>query len=118
MIRRMPDLRIDPPFVANERDMLCSFLDWYRQTLAVKCEGLTDEQLKERAVPPSPLSLLGLVRHMADVERIWFRRVLGAEEAPPYYWSDTPDCDFHALDSVSVQEAFAYCLADIGHAPT
>jgi len=116
MIRRMPDLRIDPPFVANERDMLCSFLDWYRQTLAVKCEGLTDEQLKERAVPPSPLSLLGLVRHMAEVERVWFRQVLSGEEAPPYYWDDTPDRDFQDLDSVSVQQAFANWQAEIEHA--
>ena len=62
-----------PALEAGEREMLSSWLEFQRDTLAVKCEGLTDEQLRERAVPPSSLSLPGLVRHMADGERQWFR---------------------------------------------
>jgi hypothetical protein len=63
---------------ADERATLTAFLDRQRATLAVKCEGLTDGQLRERAVPPSSLSL-GIVRHMAEVEKNWFRPVLGGE---------------------------------------
>jgi uncharacterized damage-inducible protein DinB len=83
-----PIERLDPPFVASERAMLESWLDFHRATLLTKCERLTDDQLKSRSVPPSPLSLLGLVRHLTDVERNWFRRVLADEDASPLYYSD------------------------------
>ncbi|MEY8040015.1 DinB family protein [Saccharopolyspora cebuensis] len=74
-----------PPLDADERASLESWLDFYRATLAQKCDGLTDGQLREAAVPPSPLTLLGVVRHMAEVERSWFRRVLAEEDAPPIF---------------------------------
>jgi uncharacterized damage-inducible protein DinB len=100
--------RVEPPYLAEERATLVSWLDYQRATLAWKCEGLGHEQLRERAVPPSSLSLLGLVRHMADVERNWFRRVLAAEDAPPLYWSDEdPDGDFDNVDTADVDEGFA-----------
>jgi hypothetical protein len=73
--------RTEPPHEGDERATLTGFLDYQRQTLEMKCDGLTDEQLRERTVPPSGLSLLGLVRHMADVERSSFRRVIADEEA-------------------------------------
>jgi hypothetical protein len=63
-----------------ERATLTGFLDFQRATLAVKCAGLTDEQLREQAVPPSALSLLGLVRHLAEVEANWFRPLLSGTE--------------------------------------
>ena len=66
--------RHDPPTVAGERQSLDNWLDYHRATLLFKCQGLTGEQLARRAVEPSTLSLLGLVRHMAEVERAWFRR--------------------------------------------
>jgi uncharacterized damage-inducible protein DinB len=75
----MVDQRVDPPFLAVEREMLDAWLDYHRETLTVKCDGLDEEQLKRRAVEPSTMSLLGLVRHMAEVERNWFRRVLEGE---------------------------------------
>ena len=100
--------RSDPPRSADERTTLEAWLEYHRATLAMKCDGLTDEQLAERAVPPSTLSLLGLVRHMAEVERNWFRRVLAGEDVEPLYYSDSdPDGDFDTLDSVSVREAVA-----------
>jgi Protein of unknown function (DUF664) len=77
-----------PPRSAPEREMLEAWLDFHRITLERKCQGLSPAQLRRRAVPPSALSLLGLVRHMADVERSWFRRALAHEEAPPHYRSD------------------------------
>jgi uncharacterized damage-inducible protein DinB len=59
-----------------------------RLALELKCAGLDAEQLARRSVPPSTMSLLGLIRHMADVERNWFRRVMAQAGAPPLYWSD------------------------------
>ena len=109
--------RTDPPYVAGERAMLDAWLDYHRATLAWKCEGLDDAQLRQRAVPPSSLSLLGLVRHMAEVERNWFRRVLGGEDAPGIYWTDDdPDGDFDNVDTADVQEAFATWRAECEHA--
>ncbi|HEY6746905.1 MAG TPA: DinB family protein [Mycobacteriales bacterium] len=74
--------RVDEPFVADERGMLEGFLDFARSTLLVKCAGLTGPQLADRALPPSTLSLLGLVRHVTDVERTWFRQRFGGEPVP------------------------------------
>jgi len=97
--------------------MLTAWLDWHRETLALKCAGLTDAQLRERSAPPSTLSLLGLVRHMADVERAWFRRVLAREDAPPiHYGPDDPDGDFDNVDTASAAEAFATWRAEVEHA--
>ncbi len=99
--------RTDPPLIATEREMLLAWLEFHRATLAQKCAGLTDKQLRERSAPPSSLSLLGLVRHMADVERGWFRRTLSGEAVGPIFWSDaSPDGDFDDLDTVSTDEAF------------
>lgn len=89
------DPRHDPPTNADERETLGGFLRWQRDTLELKCSGLDAEQLARRSVEPSTLSLLGLVRHMADVERGWFRRFMAGEDAPPIYYSrDEPDGDF------------------------
>jgi uncharacterized damage-inducible protein DinB len=81
--------RVMPPLEADERTTLESWLDFYRATLAMKCAGLTDEQLRIASVPPSQLILVGLVQHMAEVERNWFHRVLLGEQAPPIYDSQT-----------------------------
>ena len=109
--------RIDPPLVAQEREMLDAWLDYHRATLAVKCEGLTDDQLRAQAVPPSSLSLLGLVRHMGEVERSWFRRVLSGEQAPPRYYSDeNPDGDFDDVADAGVAEAFGYWRDECAYA--
>src|SRR4051794_6098362 len=77
--------RAMPPLQADERTTLESWLDFYRATLATKCDRLTDEQVRTASVPPSPLTLLGLVQHMAEVERNWFRRVLLGEQVPAIY---------------------------------
>jgi uncharacterized damage-inducible protein DinB len=74
-----------PPLHADERSTLEGWLDFYRATLLGKCEGLSDEQLQTAAVPPSPLTLLGLLQHAAEVERNWFRRVLLGEDVAPIY---------------------------------
>ncbi|MEU7555415.1 DinB family protein [Streptomyces sp. NPDC044571] len=75
--------------------MLAGFLAAQRATLELKCAGLEGADLALRSVEPSTLSLLGLVRHLADVERRWFRRVLAGEEAPALFSSEAdPDGDF------------------------
>ncbi len=107
------DGRTGPPHFGSEREMLRAYLDYHRATLAMKCEGLTDEQLRRRSMPPSTLSLLGLVRHMAEVERAWFRRVFEDHDAP-MVWSDR--IDFQAAYDVSEStgaEAFAAWEAEV-----
>jgi len=86
------DRRIEPDFLLGERDMLEGWLEFHRTTLLLKCEGLDDEQRKRRPIESSKLSLHGLVRHMAEVERSWFRRVL-AEEAVTSIWDDPDEED-------------------------
>ncbi|GHF70441.1 hypothetical protein GCM10018790_55490 [Kitasatospora xanthocidica] len=102
-----PDERPAPPLTGGEREMLRGFLDFHRATLAMKCEGLSDEQLRQRSSPPSTLSLLGLVRHMAEVERTWFRRVIDGESVP-LVWSAEGDYQVAYDDAGSTRaEAFA-----------
>ena len=92
--------RAEPGLRAGERDMLTGWLDYHRATLLWKCEGLTDEQLRERSVPPSGLCLLGLVRHLTECERGWFRQVLLGEDVPGLYWTpENPDGDFNDTGS-------------------
>jgi hypothetical protein len=89
------DRREDGPTLDDERAMLAGFLHWQRETLELKCSGLDAAELARRSVEPSTLSLLGLVRHLAEVERRWFRRVLAGQDPPPHFTSDThPDGDF------------------------
>ena len=80
--------RREPSFVLGERDMLEAWLEYHRTTLLLKCEGLDDAGLRSRPVPTSKLSLHGLVRHMAEVERNWFRRTLLRESDAPSIWYD------------------------------
>jgi uncharacterized damage-inducible protein DinB len=95
--------RTDPPNVADERTALQGWLDYHRQTLRWKCAGLTGDQLVVRPVASSTLSLLGLVRHMAEVERSWFRRRFGGQPDLSFlYCSDEyPDGDFDLADAAA-----------------
>ena len=90
--------RIDPDRTLPERDQLEDWLDIHRQTLRRKCAGLRADQLKERAVPPSALTLLGLVRHMTDVERWWFRMHAAGEKVELIFKDDHLTDDFDAVD--------------------
>jgi uncharacterized damage-inducible protein DinB len=89
------DPRVDAPPRADERATLVGFLRWQRATLELKCADLDAAALARRAVAPSTMSLLGLVRHLADVERGWFRGTMAGQDAPPHFRSATdPDGDF------------------------
>lgn len=90
--------RREPDRVAAERTALEQWVDYHRATLLTKCAGLTAEQLKRRASPPSTLSLLGLVRHMTEVERWWFRMHAGGEELTFPYDPEQVGSDFDDLE--------------------
>lgn len=99
--------RVDPPTVGDERTLLTTFLDLQRDTLAWKCSSLTDEQLKLRSVEPSSMSLLGLLRHLTEVERGWFNKTIAGEQVTPTYYSDdNRDGDFDDLDTHSATEVY------------
>jgi uncharacterized damage-inducible protein DinB len=89
------DPRTGPPPVAGELATLTGFLRWQRGTLELKCSGLSAEAMARRAVDPSLMSLLGIVRHLADVERSWFRRRMAGQDVPYRFRSaNEPDADF------------------------
>nr|WP_090274028.1 DinB family protein [Mycolicibacterium komanii]CRL66928.1 hypothetical protein CPGR_00311 [Mycolicibacterium komanii] len=114
--------RLTPPMNADERTTMEGWLDFYRATLAAKCEGLDDEQLRVASVEPSEMTLLGLVQPAAEVERNWFRRVLAGEEAPPIF-DTTPrpkghDGGFELSPDSSYRKAATLWQNEIGHART
>jgi uncharacterized damage-inducible protein DinB len=104
----------------GELPTIREYLTNYRLTLGMKCEGLSPEQLATRSVPPSTMSLLGLIRHMARVEHNWFHRALkGNRDVPRLFWSaDDHDLDFNeaAGEQAVVDEAFAAWKAEIAAA--
>lgn len=104
----MPDEWIAPPAperaqpdrLTGERRSLEEWVDYQRATLLTKCAGLTAEQLKTRSVPPSTMTLLGLVRHMTEVERWWFRMHAAQEDVRLVYSTkDNPDADWFDLEN-------------------
>jgi len=117
------DLAEDPreggPRLGDERATLVEFLRCQRLTLQVKCEGLDAEQLARRSVEPSTMSLLGLLRHMAEVERGWFRRRFAGNDVPKrYQTAEEPDGDFDGAvaDPEVVAEAWAAWREEVAFA--
>ena len=108
--------RTDPARILGERPALEAWLDFHRATLLLKCAGLTADQLKERAVPPSRLSLLGLVRHMTEVERWWFRMHAANTDMPFPYDPDQTGQDFEALDGADAAANIEAYKQEITHA--
>ena len=112
-----PRMQMGP--TRGERECLVGYLEHYRQTLALKCDGLTAEQLATKAVPPSDISLLGLVRHMARVEQSWFRRVIEARmELPRLFQEEAEDAGFGfpEVDDDLVRESHALWQSEIAYA--
>ncbi|MCC5479426.1 DinB family protein [Streptomyces sp. NPDC059680] len=85
----LPDGRPIPLLTGPERPMLESWLDFHRATLELKCRGLDDAQVRQASAEPSSLTLLGLVQHLAEVERTWFQRVLAGLDVPPVFEEET-----------------------------
>jgi uncharacterized damage-inducible protein DinB len=120
---KAPDVeRPDGPLTGPERPMLQAFLDWHRATLLYKCAGLTGAQLAEHTVPPSGLSLLGLIRHMTKVERTWFRQRFAGEAVDPPFGQDKAadfervDPDRAAADYARLTEEFKHVDAAVANA--
>lgn len=111
-----------PPTSAQrgERACLTAYLEQYRTTLELKCEGLTARELGTRSAAPSNISLLGLVRHMARVEHSWFRRVIeGRPEIPRYFLGEEEDAGFGwsgEADDALVTEACELWRGEVAHA--
>jgi hypothetical protein len=126
--RKFPDMWVDPEDdpretgepSAGEMGVLVDYLERYRMTLEMKCDGLDAEQMARRSVPPSTMSLLGLVRHLARVEHSWTRRVLeGRMELPRLYRTDEDrDLDFNGAvaDDAVVADAWATWRREVDHA--
>jgi hypothetical protein len=117
------DLKDDPrenvPTLGDERTTLVEFLRSVRLTLEMKCSGLDAEALARRSVEPSTMSLLGLVRHLAEMERGSFRKVMAGQDAPRLFCSDTdPDGDFDGAvpDPQVVAEAWDAWRAEVDFA--
>lgn len=109
MVWTAPDVKvIDEPLVGDERAIVVGMLDFNRATLLQRCAGLIGEQLARQSVPPSNMSLLGLLRHMAEVERSWFRRRFAGNKDLPhlYYRPDDPDADFTDLDPARAEAEY------------
>ena len=109
-----PVERQDVPHQGDELGLLTAFLEFQRETFLWKCQGLTAEQLAMRPVPTSAMSLLGLVRHLTDVERHWLRVVAAGEDVPFMYWGqpDT-DSDFDDMSAASAEADYTAFLAEL-----
>ena len=129
MAEHRADLFVDPatdprresPSPADEKGNLQDYLQFHRLTLEMKCADLDAEQLARRSVPPSTMSLLGLVRHMAHVERVWFKiRCAGLDIPRLYQTEEDPDGDFNGAvgDPAVVEEAWARWREEVAFAET
>jgi uncharacterized damage-inducible protein DinB len=119
-----PDMWADPDKdprdsgveLTDERSTLLEYLRAYRLTLEMKCADLDAEQLARRSVSPSTMSLLGLLRHLADVERHWFRRIMAGDDAPKYYPGEQEQWEGAVADTEVVEEAWRLWRDEVGYA--
>jgi uncharacterized damage-inducible protein DinB len=125
--RKHPDMWVEPEddprrppenIPKDERGTYVDYLRHYRLTLELKCEGLAPEQMATRSVPPSTMSLLGMVRHMAEVERSWFRRVLSQEDAPRLWGPRRSDAEWDDVvaEQSAVDAAWAAWREEVAYA--
>ena len=111
------DPRMSDAPTKGERECLVGYLEHYRGTLALKCDGLSAEQLASRAVPPSNISLLGLVRHMARVEQSWFRRIIEDKlDVPRLFQEEDGGFDFEDADDDLVRASHELWQSEISYA--
>jgi uncharacterized damage-inducible protein DinB len=109
-----PDNRRYPPEAGDERATLQGYLNYHRDTLMWKCADLSPDQLRARPLSATNLSLLGLVRHLADVERSWFRRGVAGEDAPPIFYTEAErDADIDPPPDADPEADFAVWRAEV-----
>jgi len=105
--------RVEPNRITDEKTALDEWVDFHRATLLLKCEGLSSEQLKTRSAEPSALTLLGLIRHMSDVERGWFRQHAAREDVEFHYCTDEdPDADLLDIDAADASADLAHFVEE------
>ncbi len=105
------DPRVDGPMAGDERELLDFWVDMYRESVLLKIAGLDAGQLCRRSVPPSTMSLMGVVRHLTEVEAYWLRVVLlDEQDVPDYYCTpSSPDGDFDDVDpATAARDVSAY----------
>jgi len=103
----------DEPFTGDERSMLDGLLDYYRAAVLARCAGLGGSDLARRSLPPSTMSLLGIIRHLTDVERHWFRRRFAGERLPGAYATDAdPDASFNNIGNDNAESDYADLLTE------
>jgi hypothetical protein len=103
----------DEPFTGDERAMLDGLLNYYRATVLARCVGLGGAELARRSLPTSTMSLLGIIRHLSDVERHWFRKRFADEGLPSAYATDAdPDASFNDADGDNAETDYAGLLAE------
>ena len=117
----LPPLPASKAHAEDERSVLLGYLDYHRAVLARKVADISEEQARMAPCPPSTMTLLGLIRHMADVERFWFRSRLVGEELSPLFSGDAhpegdPDGDFNPPEEATLAEALAVWRAEIAAA--
>ena len=108
-------LDADPPVTGTDRPILEAYLAWQRSNILSICAGLTAEQMALRPLPATNLSLLGLVRHLAKVERTWFRLRATATAEPFYDPALGKDHDFEAIDPADAPGAVAALVEEWKH---
>ena len=115
VVAQREDTRTDGPMTGGERAVLDHWLDLYRDTALLKLAGLDAEQLTRRAVPPSSMSLIGIVRHLTEVEAYWLRVVLlGEQDVPDYYCTPaSQDGDFNEIDPATAAADVAAYQAEV-----
>lgn len=102
------------PNEGNERDLLTAFLEFHRQTLLWKCSGLTGEQLTSHSVPSTGMTLLGLIRHLTDVERAWLREVTSETPVQSLYWGQPErDSDFDDVAASDAEGDYATYVSEL-----
>lgn len=99
-----PDGRPDPPQAAPERYVLEGVLDFLRATVVMKARGLTDEQARTSACPPSDLTVAGVVQHLTGVERFWFAIDFAGAELPHPWSEDDPHGGFAVDDATALED--------------
>jgi uncharacterized damage-inducible protein DinB len=113
------DPRMQAKTPRGERECLVGYLEHYRTTLELKCDDLTAEQMATRSVPPSTLSPLGMVRHMARVEQSWFRRVIEGQTDLTRLFQDEDggfEFDSATVDDRLVADAWELWRDEVAHA--
>ncbi len=114
IVAEREDTRTNGPMTGGERAVLDHWLDLYRDTVLLKIAGLDAEQLTRRAVPPSSMSLIGVVRHLREVEAYWLREVLLGEQAPNYYCTPvSQDGDFDDIEPATAAADVAAYQAEL-----